>query len=80
MASEKLSPLIREVTRERDRALQWRLVSLGLAEGLKTIGNLVVDKNRENIFVKDIEKIISGIKEDEIDYLYKFFCENDILD
>ena len=80
MASEKLSPLIREVTRERDRALQWRLISLSLAKGLKMIGNLVVDKHKESIFIKDIDKIISGINEDKIDYLYKFFCKNDVLD
>lgn len=80
MASEKLSPLIHEVTRERDRALQWKLISFSLAQGLKILGTLVVNKDKENIFIQDIQLILEWIKTDNLEDLYKFFCENDQLE
>ena len=71
--------MIGELTRERDRSLQWRLISCVLANGLKDIGHLVVSKENEGIFVKDIEEVINMIDKDKLEDLYKFFCENDQL-
>ena len=62
---------------EKDKVLRWRLISFALAKGLKMVGiNVLDDKVKEEIFVKDIELILKWIREEDVDKLYEFFCNS----
>ena len=74
-ASGKLNTSIVEIVKERDKTLRWRLISFGLAKGLEEVGKLVIEKKMENIFLEDIQLILKWIQEENVDSLYKFFCD-----